>query len=628
MANIEELLARAKKLASEKKVNPVAAINTLASLKANFELANVPNASVKEIVNTGSLAPGIHHVDMNNLKPDYSGRTSTGMNGEEIELNDEQLEAAERGGNGEPIVVIGPAGSGKTTTQRALCLRLIESGHAGTINDTEGHKYLVSGRPGIVVVSYTRRATNNIRKILPPQLQQNCMTIHKLLEYEPFVDDEVDSSGFPVLDESGKQKKVQGFKPMRDASIPLPRDIKVIVIEEAGMVSLELHEKLMDAITHEVQIIYLGDIFQLTPPMGDGILAYKMLELKVVELKQVYRNKSYILDFATDIKDGIVIKAPAVKLAGELHPRFPVLDAMKDKTNGAIELRTFRTRVDPISTNALIRQSLIKELKAGNYNPADDIILCPFDRELSKTTKEELVSCVNINKAIAGFLSSSKNIPVQEIIAGRNVHYYAVGDKVLYDKRDAFIRAIRPNPKYLGKSTRKANVHIDRWGNNSHEDDQYNTFDDFNSVDVLSRLDDVFNLTVEDVTNQASHVVTIAYDDEDSDWTEELSTAGAINKLMFGYAITVYKSQGAEWEKVFCVFHHSHSRMISNECLYTAVTRARKQLVIYCEPDTFTSGVLNREIKGKTLADKAKHMMKKQTERQNPLAFAALSKLK
>jgi ATP-dependent exoDNAse (exonuclease V) alpha subunit len=45
--------------------------------------------------------------------------------------------------------------------------------------------------------------------------------------------------------------------------------------------------------------------------------------------------------------------------------------------------------------------------------------------------------------------------------------------------------------------------------------------------------------------------------------------------------------------------------MLQRELIYTAVTRAKKELYVICEPDTFYKGVINQRIKGTTLAEKA-----------------------
>jgi ATP-dependent exoDNAse (exonuclease V) alpha subunit len=45
--------------------------------------------------------------------------------------------------------------------------------------------------------------------------------------------------------------------------------------------------------------------------------------------------------------------------------------------------------------------------------------------------------------------------------------------------------------------------------------------------------------------------------------------------------------------------------MLQRELLYTAVTRAREELYIICEPEMFAKGILSQRVKGNTLAEKA-----------------------
>jgi len=47
--------------------------------------------------------------------------------------------------------------------------------------------------------------------------------------------------------------------------------------------------------------------------------------------------------------------------------------------------------------------------------------------------------------------------------------------------------------------------------------------------------------------------------------------------------------------------------MLQRELLYTAVTRAREELYIICEPEMFTKGILSQRVKGNTLAEKAEY---------------------
>jgi ATP-dependent exoDNAse (exonuclease V) alpha subunit len=56
--------------------------------------------------------------------------------------------------------------------------------------------------------------------------------------------------------------------------------------------------------------------------------------------------------------------------------------------------------------------------------------------------------------------------------------------------------------------------------------------------------------------------------------------------------------------------------MLQRELLYTAVTRAKKELYVICEPDAFEKGVRAQRIKGTTLAEKAEYFKGKLSSRE------------
>jgi exodeoxyribonuclease V alpha subunit len=56
--------------------------------------------------------------------------------------------------------------------------------------------------------------------------------------------------------------------------------------------------------------------------------------------------------------------------------------------------------------------------------------------------------------------------------------------------------------------------------------------------------------------------------------------AGALQHLHLAYAITVHKSQGSEWPVVIVPVSTSHAKTLSRRLLYTAITRARKLVVL------------------------------------------------
>ena len=58
--------------------------------------------------------------------------------------------------------------------------------------------------------------------------------------------------------------------------------------------------------------------------------------------------------------------------------------------------------------------------------------------------------------------------------------------------------------------------------------------------------------------------------------------------------------------------------MIQRELLYTAITRAREELYVICEPDTFEKGINGQRIKGNTLAEKYTYFQGKLDANEEP----------
>jgi len=141
------------------------------------------------------------------------GLKSLDKYGNEILLNEGQTEFVTAISNGESVVLIGAAGTGKTTAMRAATESLIKSGRVPPISDF-GHKHLHAGTPGIAITAYTRRAVNNIRKNVSEDLAANCITNHKFLEFEPVI--------YEIFDEkTGEMRKTMKFAPARHRYNPI-----------------------------------------------------------------------------------------------------------------------------------------------------------------------------------------------------------------------------------------------------------------------------------------------------------------------------------------------------------------------------------------------------------------------
>lgn len=73
------------------------------------------------------------------------------------------------------------------------------------------------------------------------------------------------------------------------------------------------------------------------------------------------------------------------------------------------------------------------------------------------------------------------------------------------------------------------------------------------------------------------------------------------NKIKHGFIISIHKSQGSEFEIVILPICKAYYRMLYKKLIYTAITRAKKKLIILGEPDAFLYSVSNNnEINRKT----------------------------
>ena len=74
--------------------------------------------------------------------------------------------------------------------------------------------------------------------------------------------------------------------------------------------------------------------------------------------------------------------------------------------------------------------------------------------------------------------------------------------------------------------------------------------------------------------------------------------------IELGFALTVHKAQGSEMDDVLLLLPDSPSPLLTRELLYTAVSRARRSVVVCGELPLFTAGVAAAENRGSGLAQR------------------------
>ena len=540
-----------------------------------------------------------------------------------ITLNTEQQKFVSLVSQGRSCCLVGAAGTGKTTAVKEAINQLLSTKSIPTILQPTGNPNnpkLIQGLEGIVGCAFTRKAVANLKANFPDSLHPHCMTIHALLEFAPVTYDSIDDEGNLVT--------TMRFEPQRNRINPLPTELSTIIIEESSMVGTDLFKQLMDAIppNHPIQLVFLGDINQLSPVFGDAILGYKLLELPTIVLTQVYRQalESPIIRLAHRILSGKQILYPELSKEEKDGGTWQV----KDK----LSILNWKPKTSEVQAEVTALAFLKREYLSGNYDPFNDMVICPFNKHFGT---------INLSKGIANFIDEKFSIHPTEIISGFVKKYFAIGDLVLYKNDEYIITKINRNAMYRGKLQPNTDVIFDRFGNIKGTKDGKDSTDAYDTSSIPKTADEIIDSIIanaeDEVTDNASHVIyltkpevvekyladkenkTLSGTTELSD-TISIDSRGQVNNLTLAYATTCHKAQGLESKRVFILTHKCHNILLNREWLYTAVTRAKETLTILCERDAFIGGINKQQIKGTTLEEKAEYFKGKQLNKASLVA--------
>ena len=91
------------------------------------------------------------------------------------------------------------------------------------------------------------------------------------------------------------------------------------------------------------------------------------------------------------------------------------------------------------------------------------------------------------------------------------------------------------------------------------------------------------------VSNSKKNEIIVEYDDNN----KVTYTPDKFINIRHGYAISVHKAQGSEFKMVIMPLVNNFNRMMYNKLLYTAVTRAKKSLILVGDRQSFIYGIRN-----------------------------------
>ena len=399
------------------------------------------------------------------------------------ELTEDQKAIVEQVKKNNIILFTGPAGTGKSSSARAILNSFTNA--------------------SIACCSLSAKAAQRIQEATGFK----AMTIHRLLGFSP--------SGFTYT-----------------AKNRLEHD--VIFVDEASMINCMLFYYLLSAVKEGAKVIICGDAAQL-PPIGAGNIFSDLLHMNndfnISILTKVHRQaeKSGILTDVNKIREGIYpIEKPELQIInGELKDMVYIFRDNRERMQ-SIVIKQFVKIVDKYGINS---------------------VAVAVPRKDTVTN-----SALEINKQIQLQLIDTEFTPFIQGIQNR----FYIGDRILQTENDG-VRNI-----YNGE---------------------------------IGFVEQVFpNAKKTDTCMVARFKSTLREDDKIIEYTRE-----QLASVVLGYAMSIHKMQGSEYDYVLVVIDNTHYALLDKCLLYTGITRAKKMCILVAEPEAF-----NR-------AMKTNHVMSRQT---------------
>lgn len=332
-------------------------------------------------------------------------------------------------------------------------------------------------------------------------------------------------------------KPAEGMSFQRNADNPLEGDL--LIVDEASMLDLLLTNHLLKAIPHGMHLLLVGDVDQL-PSVGAGNV----------------------------LKD--IIAAIEEREAGtSARPQSPhhLIAQSPNTQSTVIRLQTiFRQAADSfIITNAhRINQGSMPTL--DNEKATDFFLFRTEEPERAAQLCVELVQS-RIPKRFA--------IPSHDIQVLSPMHRGVIGVGALNEALQAGL-----NPPTAQKPEKRVGNRVYRIGDrvmqirNNYDKDVYNG--DMGAIQAI-------DMEMQKVT------VTIDGRPVVYDFLE-------LDELVHAYAVSVHKSQGSEFPAVVIPVLTSHYMMLQRNLLYTAVTRAKRLVVLVGQPKALAMAVNNDKV--------------------------------
>ena len=333
--------------------------------------------------------------------------------------------------------------------------------------------------------------------------------------------------------EIGKIKDELGIEDIDQEISPIDAD--VIIVDEMSMVDIFLMNYLVKAIYLGTKLVLVGDIDQL-PSVGPGSV-----------LKSIINSKK----FATVYLDKIFRQAAKSKIILNAH-HVNKGEGFITKNSDYGELKEDFFFINEYNQEKILENilSLSKERlkKYGDYDFFKNI-------QVITPSKKGLIGTRELNKYLQQELNPKED-GKKEKAFGNIV--FRQGDRIMQIKNNYDIYWEKHNEQFEYGS----GVFNGEFG------------------------------TILDI-NEEEKQIQVLYDDNKNVWYPYQD----IDQIEHAYAITVHKSQGSEFDVVILPITASAPMLLTRNLLYTAITRAKKLLVVISSSNIINKMIQNYDSK-------------------------------
>ena len=448
-------------------------------------------------------------------------------------LSDEQKDAIHMSNRSAFSIITGGPGTGKTFTVAQLVMALQQE-------KTESHENHDT-KANLALAAPTGKAAQRMQESLQAAIQQanvaialpEAKTIHRLLGIG------------------------QGGRPRYNKDNPLSEDI--VIVDEASMLGVELANHLVSAIKPNARLILLGDANQLAAVDAGAVLADLC---RIPVLQNVHQRLIASRRFTED--SGIGKLAKLINQATDKYPMDTAkMSAVWSLLEGDDALNFYHlinAKTDEanktasnIKINSLSKYKLLKEISKSYIQYFDKT-----QKKLIKIKKAKFIPTEEYLNIFVELITILNEFRV--LTAG---HHGLCGDhkinQYLSEQHKALLKLpLSKSPWYHGRPVMVLQ--------NNYELGLFNGDIGICMQTEKGRLQVFFE-------NKKQGININMLSDE------MIATA---------YAMTIHKSQGSEFDHVAISFDDNNARLLSQELIYTAVTRAKKQVSIFSTVSAFT----------------------------------------